>query len=160
MMQAMAVSGAFRGAVVAIGLMLGTVGCGSSASGNTAPATRYLAIAVAGNKGLETGFGRLKGPDKPDLARSRADLRSIAATEHRFDQRLLAIAFPSATADIAWQLVQVNEARAALTATASGATSLGQLRGYERRLDEANASVESFVTVLRKQLGLPPPETS
>jgi hypothetical protein len=169
----MAGSGKARNAVAAAGLIVCAAACssgGSAAVSGTRQAAvppsrhalgvRYLAIAVAGNGRLETGFGRLTGADKSNLARSRADLRIIAATERLFDQRLLAIGFPATTADVAWTLVQVNETRAALTTAATGATSLGQLRGYERQLDQANAPVEYYVRMLRAQLGLPPPETS
>ena len=51
-------------------------------------------------------------------------------------------------------------ARAALTSTAAGVTSLRELRGYARRLDAANEPAEAAVRVIRGQLGLPPPDTS
>jgi hypothetical protein len=38
--------------------------------------------------------------------------------------------------------------------------SLRQLNGYQPRLDAANEPVEQAVTVIRSQLGLPPPDTS
>jgi hypothetical protein len=44
--------------------------------------------------------------------------------------------------------------------TAAGASSLNELRGYQRRLDAANEPVEDAVRVIRGQLGLPPPDTS
>jgi len=51
-------------------------------------------------------------------------------------------------------------ARAELTSTAAGVTSLRELRRYQRRLDAANEPVEDAVRVIRAQLGLPPPGTS
>lgn len=124
------------------------------------PTARYLAIANVGNQQLETDFDRLDGPDQEHLAASRADLRDIAATEHLFDRCLLAIAFPPRTEAVARSLYTVNEARAELTTTAAGAASLPGLAGYEQQLKAANAPVEDAVTTIRKQLGLPPPETS
>jgi hypothetical protein len=44
--------------------------------------------------------------------------------------------------------------------TGATATSLHQLRGYQPRLDAANEPVEAAVRVIRRQLGLPPPDTS
>jgi hypothetical protein len=46
------------------------------------------------------------------------------------------------------------------TVTAAAATSLRQLHGFERRLADANARVETPVAIIRSQLGLPPPDTS
>jgi hypothetical protein len=37
---------------------------------------------------------------------------------------------------------------------------LSQLHGYQPRLTAANKPVEDAVRVIRRQLGLPPPETS
>ncbi len=48
----------------------------------------------------------------------------------------------------------------ALTAAAAAARSLRQLHRYQQRLDAANEPVEEAVTVIRSQLGLPPPDTS
>ena len=119
-----------------------------------------MAIADAGNRRLETDFDHLAGQDSGNLTAARADLRDAAATEHRFDQSLLAIAFPPAPEAVAHRVFAVNESRAALTTAAASSTELRQLRGYEQRLSAANAPVEQAVTTLRSQLGLPPPNTS
>jgi len=123
-------------------------------------ATRYLAIAVAGNRRLEAEFGRLHKQDRVHLAAAHRDLREIAATERLFDRRLLGIPFPPATKRIAQFLYWVNEARASMTVAAASSPSLARLRAGERRLNEANKPVEQAVTIIRSQLGLPPPETS
>ena len=50
-----------------------------------------------------------------------------------------------------------------MASTAAGVMSLRELRelrGYQRRLDAANAPVEDAVRVIRGQLGLPPLATS
>src|SRR5262249_1242707 len=68
-------------------------------------ATRYLAIAVAGNRRLEAEFGRLHKQDRVHLAAAHRDLREIAATERLFDRRLLVLPVPPATQPIAPVLV-------------------------------------------------------
>jgi hypothetical protein len=125
-----------------------------------AVATRYLAIASAGNRRLETGFDRLDGQDRGDLSAAQADLRGIAATERLFDQQLSGMAFPAGTEQAARSLVRVNQARAQLTIMAARSASLPRLRAYERRLTAANEPVEAAVRLIRRQLGLPPPDTS
>ncbi len=123
-------------------------------------AARYLAIAEAGNRRLEIDFDGLHGRDRRNLAAAEADLRDAAATERLFDRRLLAIAFPPPTEAAARVLFRVNQARASLTMRAAASTSLRQLGGYEQRLNAANRPVEQEVRLIRRQLGLPPPETS
>jgi hypothetical protein len=119
----------------------------------------YLAIARPANRRLETDFDGLDD-HRNDLAAAKADLRDAAATERRFDRRLLALGLPAATETVARLLVTANEARARLTTAAAASTSLGQLHRYEPRLTAANTPVEEAVRVIRSQLGLPPPETS
>lgn len=123
-------------------------------------AARYLAIAVAGNRRLDMAFNRLEGPDRGRPAAARADLRAAAATERRFDQRLLRIAFPPALEAVARLLYRANQARASLTEAAAASTGLAQLHQAERALHAANRPVEDAVKVLRSQLGLPPPPVS
>ena len=124
-----------------------------------AAAHSYLAIALPANRRLDTDFDGLKD-HRGDLAAARADLRDAAATEREFDRRLLALKLPPATEAVARQLVTVNEARARLATAAAASTSLSQLHRYQPRLTAANEPVEDFVRVIRRQLGLPPPETS
>ena len=121
---------------------------------------RYLAIAQAGNRRLEHDFDALDGRDRDHLAAADADLRDVAATERLFDHKLLGIAFPPETQQTARLLITANQARAQLTQTAASSTSLQQLHGYRRRLDQANGPVEAVVRMIRSQLGLPPPDTS
>jgi hypothetical protein len=131
-----------------------------TAAERRALAARYLAIARPANHKLDHDFDGLKDHEGHDLAAADADLRDAAATERGFDRQLLAIAFPPHTEQIVRLLFSVNQARAALTATAAASTSLRQLRGYQQRLDAANGPVEDAVKVIRGQLGLPPPATS
>ena len=127
----------------------------------TAMAARYMAIARPANRELDHGFDGFDDHIKDgDLAAARADLRAAVVTERRFDRQLIALSFPPRTEPFVRLLYRVNQARAELTSTAAGVTSLPELRGYQRRLDAANEPVEDTVRVIRAQLGLPPPDTS
>jgi hypothetical protein len=162
--------------LVTAGAVLLPAGCASSAPSGQSPAqsqaaptapaatralaARYLAIAQPANHQLDHEFDAFKDNENSNLAAAQADLRAAAATERRFDRQLITITFPPQTEPIVRLLYRVNQARAALTSTAAGATSLRQLHGYQRRLDAANGPVEDAVRVIRSQLGLPPPDTS
>ncbi len=127
----------------------------------TAMAARYMAIARPANRELDHGFDGFDDYIKDgDLAAARADLRAAVVTERRFDRQLIALSFPPRTEPFVRLLYRVNQARAELTSTAAGVTSLRELRGYPRRLDAANEPVEDAVRVIRGQLGLPPPDPS
>jgi hypothetical protein len=168
---------------VLLGTVLLTAGCSSSgapaqtsAQHSTAPhstaasaattaelramAAKYLAIAQPANRELDHELDGFKDHAKDDLAAARADLRAAAATERQFDRQLIALSFPPRTEPFVRLLYRVNQARATLTSAAAAATSLPELRGYQRRLNAANKPVEDAVRVIRSQLGLPPPDTS
>ena len=126
-----------------------------------AMAARYVAIARPANRELDHEFDGFDDHMKDgDLAAARADLRAAVVTERRFDRQLIALSFPPRTEPFVRLLYRVNQARAELTSTAAGATSLREQRGYQRRLYAANEPVEDAVRVIRGQLGLPPPDTS
>jgi hypothetical protein len=125
-----------------------------------AAARSYLAIARPANRRLDTDFDGLEDAGHDDLAAAQADLRDAAATERRFDRRLLALRLPAPTEAVARLLVAANQARIRLAVAAATSTSLSQLRRYEPRLTAANAPVEQAARVIRSQLDLPPPETS
>jgi hypothetical protein len=127
----------------------------------TAMAARYMAIARSANRELDHEFDGFDDHIKDrDLAAARADLRAAVVAERRFDRQLIAFSFPPRTEPFVRMLYRVNQARAELTSTAAGVTSLRELRGYQQRLDAANEPVEDPVRVIRAQLGLPPPDTS
>ena len=125
----------------------------ATGSGRRALAARYLAIARAGNRGLDHSLDPLEDRDKSRLGPARADLRYAAGVEHTFDRRLLQIPFPPESERVARTLYRVNQARASLTLAASDSVTVSELHAYERRLDAA-------VRTLRRQLGLPPPPSS
>lgn len=123
-------------------------------------AARYLVIAQAGNHRLDHDFDALAKPDRDRLAAADADLRDIVSTERTFDKQLAGIAFAPPVKATAARLIAVNQARALLTMTAASSASLSQLHAWEPRLDQANVPVEQAVRILRRELGLPPPDTS
>jgi hypothetical protein len=125
-----------------------------------AAARTYLAIARPANRRLEKDFDGIEDDDRDDLAAAKADLRDAAATERRFDRRLLALKLPPPAEAVARLLVAANQARVRLTVAAATSTSPSQLRRYEPRLAAANEPVEEAARVIRSQLDLPPPETS
>jgi hypothetical protein len=86
-----------------------------------------------------------------------ADLRAEVATERWFDQRLLKINFPASIANVAWQLVQVNNQRIYLTTQESRATSIAKLLSFDARHRAADAAVEAQARIIRADLSLPPP---
>src|SRR5262249_6208105 len=90
-------------------------------------ATRYLAIAVAGNRRLEAEFGRLHKQDRMRLAAAHRDLREIAATERLVDPRVLGIPLPPAAKRIAQFLYSGNQGPARLTAAAASAPPPGRV---------------------------------
>lgn len=133
---------------------------GASAAARHVLASRYLLIAVAGNRRLEHDVDGFDGRDRADLVRARADLADEAATEREFDRRLLSIKFTPDVEGTARALVAANEARATLTAAAARAASLSLVMSFVPRLESANRAVEVQVKAIRRELGLPPPETS
>ena len=150
------------------GAVLLAAGCGGNKPATAAPASaptaslaaRYLAIAKAGNRGLDHSLDPLDHRDKSRLGPARANLRDAAGVEHTFDRRLLQIPFPPETEQVARTLYRVNQARASLTLAASHARTVGELHAYERQLDDANKPVEAAVRTIRRRLGLPPPPSS
>ena len=170
---------AAAGATLVAVVLLAGAACGGGGASQTASLSRsaaggalastsrgrvlaadYLAIADSGNRRLDHEFDPLEHRDANNLARARADLADAAATERLFDRRLLAIRFPASTEPLARELYRINQKRATLTVAAAAATSLSRLHSYEPVLDAANVPVEDAVRAIRRQLGLPPPDSS
>lgn len=123
-------------------------------------AAAYMAIARPANRRLDRavdGFGDSK---RDDLAAAAADLRSEAATERWFDQRLLKIPLPAAIDTVAAAMVSANDRRIRLTDREARSTSLTELGSFTARHKAADAAVEVDVRAIRQLLGLPPPSTS
>jgi hypothetical protein len=168
-------------AVVLLMLLLLAAGCGRGHPAGTAgPAARqgvppgssaaqggmrtlasaYLAIAGPANHRLETEVDGFTRHERIDLAAAQADLRAEAATEQRFDLLLSKIPFPPRIAVTARALVQANQRRAALAGRQARSSSVSGLLSFDSRHRAADAAVEAQVRIIRRALGLPPPQTS
>ena len=123
-------------------------------------AAAYLAIARPANDRPETEVDGFTRHDRDDLAMAEADLRAEAATEHRFDQLLSEIPWPPRIGATARALIQANQRRAALTGQQAGSSSVTGLLSFAGRHRAADTAVEARVRVIRRELGLPPPQTS
>ncbi len=123
-------------------------------------AAAYLAIARPANDRLETEVDGFTQHERNDISAARADLRAEAATEHHFDQLLSKIPFPPRIAVTARALIQANERRAALTGQQARSSSVTGLLSFAGRHRAADAAVEAQVRIIRRELGLPPPQTS
>jgi len=168
------------GAVVMVILMLLAASCAASppagkagrAASQGAPpakaspggmrvlAAAYLAVARPANHRLETEVDGFTRHQRDDLAAAEADLRAEAATEHRFDQLLSKIPFPPRIAVTARALIQANQRRAALTGQQARSSSVTGLLSFAGRHRAADAAVEAQVRIIRRALGLPPPQAS
>lgn len=132
----------------------------SPAPSRHALAAEYLAIATPANHQLDEEIDSYDDNEHDNLAVAKADLRNEAATEQSFDEQLLRISFPPSLAAIAAALVGANNQRIALTRLQSRAATIAELVAFDKRHKGADAAVEVQVRYIRKDLGLPPPETS
>ena len=122
-------------------------------------ARQYLAVAGPANEALDHQVDTFEDAQHDDLATAVAALRGQARVERRFDRKLAAIGFPRPLDATAYLLIQVNRERIKLTLREARATSLKGLAAFRQRHRAADAAVERQVRMIRKQLGLPPPET-
>lgn len=162
-------------------LLLATAGCSTHAtatSGNAhaqrtaagspantgsdinALAADYLAIALPANHRLDTEVDGYTDHEHDNLAAAESALRAEAATERRFDRLLIKIPFPPRIAATARALVRANQSRAELTMRQARSSSIPALLSFTTRHKAADAAVEAQVRIIRRDLGLPPPETS
>jgi hypothetical protein len=123
-------------------------------------ARQYLAVAGPANKALDHKVDEFEDAQHDDLAKAIAALHGQARVERSFDQKLAAIDFPPPVSTIAHLLVLANQDRIALTLQEAKATSVAGLATFRKRHTAADEAVERQVRLIRKLLGLPPPETS
>ncbi len=135
-------------------------GSGAPRGGVRALASAYLAIARPANRRLDTEVDGFTDHEHHALAAAEAALRAEAATERRFDQLLGEIRFPARIAPTALALIRDNQRRAALTDQQARSSSVTGLVSFTGRHRAADAAVEAQVRILRRALGLPPPESS
>ena len=123
-------------------------------------AREYLAVAEPANKALDHKVDAFDDAQHDDLPRAIAALHGQVRVERSFDRKLAAIAFPPPADVIAHLLVLANQQRIALTLQEAKATSVAGLAAFRKRHAAADEAVERQVRLIRKLLGLPPPETS
>jgi hypothetical protein len=135
-------------------------GSGAARGGVRALASAYLAIARPANRRLDSEVDGFTDHEHHDLAAAEAALRAEAATERRFDQLLGEIRFPARITPTALALIRANQRRAALTDQQARSSSVTGLVSFTGRHRAADAAVETQVRILRRALGLPPPDSS
>ena len=123
-------------------------------------ARQYLAVAEPANKALDHEVDAFDDARHDDLARAVAALHGQVRVERSFDRNLAAIGFPPPADVIAHLLVLANQQRIALTLQEAKATSVTGLATFRKRHAAADEAVERQARLIRKLLGLPPPETS
>ena len=123
-------------------------------------ARQYLAVAEPANKALDHKVDAFDDAQHDDLARAVAALHGQVRVERSFDRKLAAIAFPPPADVIAHLLVLANQQRIALILQEAKATSVAGLATFRKRHAAADEAVERQARLIRKLLGLPPPETS
>jgi hypothetical protein len=141
----------------AVVCLLAAAGCASQL---TTPAAAYLAIAVPANHQLDREVSAYDHNAHTNLAAAEAALRAEAATEREFDKRLLVIGFRPRTAATARALVRANQHRIDLTEQQARSSTIAGLLSLTRSHRAADAAVEVQVRIIRRELGLPPPENS
>jgi len=122
-------------------------------------ARQYLAVAGPANKALDHEVDTFRDAQHDDLARAIAALHGQVRVERSFDRKLAAIDFPPPVSTIAHLLILANQQRIALTLREAKATSVAGLATFRRQHAAADEAVERQVRLIRKLLGLPPPET-
>lgn len=123
-------------------------------------AAAYMAIALPANRRLDKENDSYEDHEHDNFVIAKRDLRGEAAAERRFDAKLLKVDFPADVAELAWDLVQVNNHRIALTERQSHSATIAKLRAFDKRHKAADAAVEAQVRIIRADLGLPPPDNS
>ncbi len=121
-------------------------------------AAAYIAIALPANRRLEKENDSYEENEHDNFVIAKRDLRDEIATEREFDTQLLKIDFPANVSEIAWDLVQANNHRIALTERQSRTATIAKLRAFDQRHKAADAAVEVQVRIIRRELGLPPPD--
>ena len=123
-------------------------------------ARQYLAVAGPANKALDHEVDAFEDAQHDDLARAVAALHGQVRVERSFDRNLAAVDFPPPADVIAHLLILANQQRIALTLQEAKSTSVKGLATFRKRHAAADEAVERQVRLIRKLLGLPPPETS
>jgi hypothetical protein len=121
-------------------------------------AVAYLKIARPANRRLDKENDSYEDSEHDNFVIAKRDLRGEVAIERDFDAKLPKIDFPADVAEIAWDLVQANNHRIALTERQAHAGTIATLRSFDQRHKASDAAVEVQVRIIREDLGLPPPD--
>jgi hypothetical protein len=135
-----------------------TPGMGARPGAMRMLASAYLAAARPANHRLDGEVDGFTDHEHGDLAAAGADLRAEAATERRFDRVLRVIPFPRGIAATARALIRANQRRAALAGRQARSSLVAVLVSFTSRRRAADAAVEAQVRIIRRELGLPPPQ--
>lgn len=158
-------------AAALLGASVAAAGCGSAGTASATAsasvsaqlktlAAGYLAISAKANDQLDREVAAYAADEHDNLAAARSDLRAEVATERWWDQHLLRIPFPPGLEAIARAVVQVNLRRIALTERQASAGTLRAMVALDARHKSDDAELEFAVSIIRRRLGLPPPESS
>jgi hypothetical protein len=117
---------------------------------------RFLAIMIPARQQLSADQAAYTANvRRGNIAAARNALMSEVTSERAFDTSLARTTFTPAITAIAKALIRDNEARATLTAKQAQATSIAQLRSFNRRVAEAGAAVQKDIKLIRKALTSP-----
>lgn len=142
---------------------LAAAGCepGLAPSGlpcTTAPmlARQYLAIMTPARQQLNADAAAYTATDRHHLAAAEAALTAQATTQDTFDASLARLTFPPALAPLAAALIRAGQARAALLTQQARSTTLTQLRSFNDRGRQADATVQTDMKLILNALHPPP----
>jgi len=120
-------------------------------------AAEYRAMLAPASQQLTTDAAAYAANEGDHLAVAEAALTAEVAAERAFGRSLAAFPFPPSVAPVAQGLIQANQARAALTATQAGSSSLTRLRSFDHRVQLANAAVQAEMKLVVTAVDTPLP---
>lgn len=118
-------------------------------------ASEYMAIATPATQQQKVDVAAYTASEGNNLAAAETALTAEVASDHAFDANLASIEFPSAITPIAAALIRANQARASLVTEQARSTSLNRLRSFNRRVQTANAAVQTQMNLILKAVGAP-----
>lgn len=120
-------------------------------------AAEYLALLAPASQQLTTDAAAYAANEGDHLAVAEAALTAEVAADRALGRSLAAFPFPAGIAPIAKGLIQANLARAALTAEQARASSLSRMQSFDRRVELADAAVQTEMTLVRTAVDAPLP---
>lgn len=143
---------------------LAAAGCEPNLSPSGLPCTtwqmltsQYTAMITPASQQLATDAAAYTASQHNDLTAAEAALAAEVITERALDTSLASFPFPPAVAALGTALLHADQAQATLTADQARSTTLTRLRSFDRRVQAANAAVQTGIELVRKALDRPPP---